>query len=249
MENLFIEKLDARVAAVDSLLCVGIDVSYDIKSISAVSQAARLVEATQEYAAAYKINAAYFLARPGAGLDALDKVIHCVIPKEIPVILDWKCCGDIKETAEAWASFVFDELGVDAVTLSPYMGIDNLQPWFDRNKGVFVLCRTSNRESDVVQRSIWDMVASEMRGRGGLVFGASRIEEMKFVRQFIGHEKSWFLIPGVGAQGQDLSAAVKAGRRSDKKGILINVSRGISQDEHPGEAAKRYRDLIRIANE
>jgi len=157
------------------------------------------------------------------------------VPKNIPVILDAKR-GDIGNTARAYARAAFDELGVDAITVNPYMGYDAIEPFIEyRDKGVFVLCRTSNpgaadfQALDCGGKPLYRLVADRVEewnkhGNIGLVIGATQPEELKAIRE--AHPTLPLLIPGVGAQGGSLELAVKYGCTAD--GIaIINSSRQV----------------------
>jgi uridine monophosphate synthetase len=183
----------------------------------------------------------------------------------IPVILDAKR-GDIASTAEAYAKSTFEYLDADCITLSPYLGKDSIDPFLNYSqKGVFLLCKTSNSGSGDLQDLTIDDGQSTMvnsqpskvylyehvaklaqswntKNNIGLVVGATHIEAMKRVRAAA--PDLWFLSPGIGAQGGELEAALKAGLRKDGKGMLIPISRGISRAEKPGLAAAEIRDEI-----
>ncbi len=253
----FFEKLDRRAREIDSLLCVGLDPHpEDLPEKTADAARAfclRLVEATRDYALAFKPNAAFFEALGPEGWEALAAVIRAV-PDGIPVILDAKR-GDIASTAQAYARSAFEKLGADAITLSPYLGYDSLTPFMqDREKGVFLLCKTSNAGSVDLQdlplgghyrlMMVYEKIAGlatewGAEGNLGLVVGATFPDALRRVREMAPDQ--WFLAPGLGAQGADLKAAMRAGLRQDGLGLLINVSRGISRAEDPGKAAK---DLV-----
>ena len=143
----FFSQLEARVREIDSLLCVGLDPHLDDLSTpdapAALEFCLRLIAETAEFAAAFKPNAAFFEALGPRGVVVLKDIIAAV-PEGIAVILDVKR-GDIASTARAYARAAFQELGADAVTLSPYLGFDSLEPFLNNpNKGVFLLCKTSN---------------------------------------------------------------------------------------------------------
>ena len=260
----FFEKLDERARATGSLLCVGLD-PHPADLPAATAQAARdfclrLIEATADLALAYKPNAAFFEAFGPAGWAALVEVIAAV-PAGIPVVLDAKR-GDIASTAEAYARAIFKTLGAQAVTLSPYLGRDSLDPFLaDAERGVFLLCKTSNPGSGDLQDlltlpakgvqgealTLYQRVARlasawNTRGNLGLVVGATHPQALASVRQQA--PELWILAPGVGAQGGDLPAALRAGLRADGLGLLVPVSRAISQAADPRAAAQALRDEI-----
>lgn len=280
MESFF-SFLEKRVDDCSSLLCIGLDPHVsDIPSPSAESArdyCLNLVKQTSRYAAAFKPNAAFFEVFGAEGWTALKDVIDAIQDESnrmgsmIPVILDAKR-GDIASTAEAYAKSTFENLDVDCITLSPYLGKDSIEPFLNYSqKGVFLLCKTSNPGSGDLQ----DMMVLDEEERGktkegdlfplssfiplyvrvaqlaqswntrnniGLVVGATHIDAMKRVRAAA--PDLWFLAPGVGTQGGELEAALKAGLRKDGKGMLIPISRGISRAEKPGLAAAELRDEI-----
>ncbi|MCI0610378.1 MAG: orotidine-5'-phosphate decarboxylase, partial [Anaerolineae bacterium] len=168
---------------------------------------------------------------------------------------------------EAYAKSAFDNLGVDCITLSPYLGKDSIEPFIkNQEKGVFLLCKTSNPGSGDLQDLrvrkeerektddslssflfLYEHVAQlaqtwNTRNNIGLVVGATHVDAMKRVRAVA--PDLWFLAPGVGAQGGELELALRAGLRKDGKGMLIPISRGISRAESPAKAAAEIRDQI-----
>jgi uridine monophosphate synthetase len=260
----FISFLEKRANKVDSLLCVGLDPHRsDLREFSraaAFEFCIRLIEATADVAAAYKPNAAFFEVLGPDGIGALQDVI-AAIPEGIPVILDAKR-GDIASTAQAYAQAAFQTLGVDAITINPYLGRDAVDPFIaDPKKGVFLLCKTSNPgASDLqdleVDTGEWSvgrasrlyehvaLLASQWNTNDnlGLVVGATQPESLARVRAVA--PDLWILAPGIGAQGGDLGSALKAGLRSDGLGVLVPVSRGISRAEDPYQAAMDLKEAI-----
>jgi uridine monophosphate synthetase len=272
----FFSFLAKRVDDCSSQLCVGLDPHpSDLSTPSAEAArdfCLRLVKATAAYAAAFKPNAAFFELYGPDGWIALKDVITAVqaesdrLGSMIPVILDAKR-GDIASTAEAYARSAFESLGVHAITLSPYLGKDSIDPFLAyKEKGVFLLCKTSNPgaadlqdlmvrvdnglQTTIVRRSsstvpLYEHIArlAQTWNTGnniGLVVGATQPGALRCVRSAA--PDLWFLVPGVGAQGGDLESALHAGLRADGKGMLINVSRGISRAEDPARAAAEIRD-------
>lgn len=269
----FFSLLARRVQESDSLLCVGLDPHpTDLPSLTAEAARAfclRLIEATAPYAAAFKPNVAFFEVFGAEGWMALKDVIDAIhaqaerLNSPIPVILDAKR-GDIASTAEAYARAAFETLGADALTVNPYLGHDAVEP-FLRNpcKGVFLLCKTSNPGAgDLQDLMVDDGQSTVHRPRPvalyehvaylaqqwnvadnlGLVVGATHPEALARIRLVA--PDLWFLVPGVGAQGGDLETALRLGLRADGKGLLINVSRGISRAENPAQAAAELRNSI-----
>jgi uridine monophosphate synthetase len=250
----FFEALEHRAKQVDSLLCVGID-PRGTDPAAVREECFRLVDATAEHACAFKPNSAFFEALGADGMTVLHDVIAHV-PSCIPVILDAKR-GDIADTAEAYATAAFDQLGAQAITLNPYLGGEALKPFLSRSeRGAFVLCKTSNPGADEFQAlgvddaTLFEVVARHAQewnthGNVGLVVGATDPEALARVRAAA--PGLWFLVPGIGAQGGDLQASLDAGLRPDGLGMLINVSRAISQAGDPRAEAKRIRDQINAA--
>jgi uridine monophosphate synthetase len=263
MESFF-SFLEKRVDDSSSLLCVGLDPHIpDLKqptAASALDLCQTLVKQTAPYAAAFKPNVAFFEVFGAEGWVVLKQVIEAIheesirLGSMIPVILDAKR-GDIASTAEAYASSAFGNLGAHCITLNPYLGKDSIDPFIqNQEKGVFLLCKTSNPGSGDLQDlhlengiTLYEHVAKlaqawNTKKNIGLVVGATHLEALARVRAAA--PDLWFLAPGVGAQGGELESALKAGLRKDGKGILIPVSRGISRAEKPGLAAAELRDQI-----
>ena len=263
MESFF-TFLEKRVDDCSSLLCIGLD--PHVRDLSApTADAARdfcrnLIKQTARYAAAFKPNAAFFEFFGADGWTALKEVVEAIdaesnrLGSRIPIILDAKR-GDIASTAEAYARSAFENLGVDCITLNPYLGKDSVEPFLqDQEKGVFLLCKTSNPGAGDLQDLVLESggplhiyVAKlarswNTRNNVGLVVGATYPETLARVREAA--PDMWFLVPGVGAQGGELESALRAGLRKDGKGMLINVSRSIAQAEKPGVAAAELRDQI-----
>jgi uridine monophosphate synthetase len=253
----FFSRLEARIREIDSLLCVGLDPHLDDLSAPepqiALDFCLRLIEDTAEFAAAFKPNAAFFEALGPPGVAVLKDVIAAV-PEGIEVILDVKR-GDIATTARAYARAAFQQMGADAVTLSPYLGFDSLEPFLkDPEKGVFLLCKTSNPGAQDLQDQLMAggfplhlQVAAlantwNRSDNLGLVIGATQPAALARVREI--SPDLWILAPGVGAQGGDLREALQAGLRSDGMGMLVPVSRGISRARNPRQAAKDLREEI-----
>jgi len=265
----FFSFLDKRVDDCSSLLCVGLDPHVNDLPVPTVASALdfclNLIKQTSPYAAAFKPNAAFFEAFGAEGWTALKQVIQAIDEESkrlgslIPVILDAKR-GDIASTAEAYAKSAFETLGAHCITLSPYLGKDSIDPFLDHpEKGVFLLCKTSNAGSMDLQNLLVMPMGSDMpmplyiyvaklaeqwneKNNIGLVVGATHPQIMEMIRAAV--PDLWFLSPGVGAQGGDLEIALRSGLRADGKGMLIPISRGISRAENPRSAAAEIRDQI-----
>jgi uridine monophosphate synthetase len=263
----FFSFLEKRVDDCSSLLCVGLDPhSSDLTEPTAAAAQAlclKIVKQTAPYAAAFKPNAAFFEVLGPQGWGALKQVIEAIqeesdrLGSMIPVILDAKR-GDIASTAEAYAESTFGKLGAHATTLSPFLGRDSIEPFIrDREKGVFLLCKTSNAGSMEMQdllvmpagsdsaRPMYIHVANlaaqwNQNHNVGIVVGATHPQIMSSIRAAV--PDLWFLSPGVGAQGGELEPALRAGLREDGKGMLIPVSRAISRSNEPRRAAAELRD-------
>ena len=264
-----------------SLLCVGLD--PDPAKFPALLRGdssriydfcAAIVDATADLVIAFKPQIAYFAAhRAEDQLERLMAHMRRVAP-QVPIILDAKR-GDIGSTAEQYAMEAFERYGADAVTLSPFMGFDSVQPYLKyHGKGAFLLCRTSNPGGDDLQSQrlssvagaplLYEHVASlaqgpwNLNGQLGLVVGATYPAEIERVRSVA--PTLPLLIPGVGAQGGDAQATVKAGWRALKgetlAPIIVNSSRAIlyaSSAEDFAPAARleaiKTRDLLRSAQQ
>lgn len=265
----FQDKLDLRIAAVDSLLCIGLDPvanklphGYDGSPDSIVSFCKEIISATEDLAAAYKPNLAFFMALGTRGLEAL-QAVRDAIGSDIPVILDGKL-NDMGETAKAYSNAVFDVLGFDALTVAPYLGEDALAPYLEKQrKGVIVLCKTSNRGSGDLQdvrlasgELLHLHVADRCRDWNrrypadvGMVVGATYPAQLADIRQRCPDQV--ILLPGLGAQGGDTAASVRAGTTNSGSGLLCSASRSIMYAdgtagfaEAARSAAGRLRDEI-----
>ena len=270
----FIEQLRQAQQQNQSLLCVGLDpeparlpagVARDAQGIYDFCVA--IAEATHDLACAFKPQIAYFAAHRAEGeLERLIARLRQIAP-QVPVILDAKR-GDIGSTAEQYAKEAFERYGADAVTLSPFMGFDSVEPYLQYpGKGAFLLCRTSNPGGDDLQNQrlasvdgqplLYEHLARlaqgpwNKNGQLGLVVGATYPAEIERVRALAPTVP--LLIPGVGAQGGDAAATVRAGWRANGP-IIVNSSRAIlyaSGGADFADAARREaqktRDLLQAA--
>jgi orotidine-5'-phosphate decarboxylase len=267
----FNEKLAAAVARNDSRLCVGLDpdparIAGGVGGVSAFNRG--IIEATADIVCCYKPNMGFYEALGQAGWDALRATLAAV-PRDVPVLLDAKR-GDIASTAVGYARAVFEVLGADAVTVSPYLGGDSLEPFFRyRDRGVFVLCHTSNDGAGDMQdlpvvtlsggtQPLYLAVASRalgwnVHGNAGLVVGATYPLELALVRERCPDLP--ILVPGVGAQAGALEESARAADNGTTYGFLINASRGVTYAAKAGEdpfraaraAALGLRDAINQA--
>lgn len=267
----FTEMLKARWHNQNTLLCVGLDpntsrfpeeLADDPDAI--LHFCCGIVDATADLVCAFKPQIAYFASEGAeAALKRIISYIHANHPG-IPVILDAKR-GDIGSTCEHYAREAFERFGADCVTLSPYMGEDTISPYLAwEEKGAFLLCRTSNKGGDDLQmldvggerlfEHVARLVAEKWNRTGelGLVVGATYPEELAAVRRIAPDIP--LLVPGIGAQGGDIEAAVKAGMDTEGAGMVINsgrailyASRGADWREAARKAATETRDAINAA--
>ena len=268
----FVDKLRRASRANDSLLCIGLDPDPDRlpDGVSTADFNRAIIEATSDLVCAYKPNIAFYEQSGIEGLRALEATVAAV-PSGIPVIVDAKR-GDIGSTAQAYARALFDTWGFDAATVNPYLGRDSLDPFLERgDKGVLIVCRTSNPGSSDLQAllstaesgaamPLYQRVALlalewNTRGNVGLVVGATQPDELRWVRERC--PSMPLLIPGVGAQGGDVAAAVRGGVDANGELAIISSSREVLyafQDDGAGgfaeaarRAAVRVRDRMREA--
>lgn len=260
-----LHKYDQRVEAINSLLCVGLD--SDIKRLpDQFREAAQpqwafnrhIIAQTHQFAAAYKLNIAFYEALGTQGLAALQQTMD-YLQREHPdifTICDAKR-ADIGSTSEAYASAIFDHLGFDAVTLNPYLGSDALEPFLKRqDKTSIILCRTSNegagefQDLEVTGKPLWQHVATTVvekwnqHGNCMLVAGATYPEEIKLIRGIIGDMT--LLVPGIGVQGGSVHQTMTYGKNSAGRGLIINSSRGIIFSEDSSRSAQELRDAINL---
>ena len=275
----FLEQLQGAERQNGSLLCVGLDPEPSKFPESLKGDAskiydfcAQIVDATADLAISFKPQIAYFAAHRAE--DQLEKLMEHMRRNapHVPVILDAKR-GDIGATAEQYAKEAFERYGADAVTLSPFMGFDSVQPYLKHHgKGAFLLCRTSNPGGDDLQNQrlasvegqplLYEHIAKlaqgpwNVSGQLGLVVGATYPAEIERVRSLA--PTLPLLIPGVGAQGGDAVATIKAGYRQSKGAtsgaVIVSSSRAIlyaSSGDDFAQAARqeamRTRDLLRAA--
>lgn len=258
----FIEKLTTIARKNKSLLCVGLDPDPGLMPAQAgiFEFNKAIIDATSDLVCAYKPNLAFYEALGNEGLTALKRTVD-YIPEDIPVIADAKR-GDIGNTAKAYAQAIFSHFNFDATTVSPYLGFDSIEPFIQyHDKGVFILCRTSNAgavdfqslrcEVENGHRLLFEIVALRasrwnIHGNIGLVVGATYPEELRSIRQ--NHPDMPLLIPGIGAQGGDLALTVRYGVDAQGEKAIINSSRQIiyaSRERDFAEAARRAASTLR----
>ena len=258
----FIEKLTNATQKNKSLLCVGLDPDPKLmpKKVNIFDFNKAIIEATSDLVCAYKLNLAFYEALDDEGLDALKRTIK-YIPDDIPVIGDAKR-GDIGNTAKAYAKAIFSNFNFDATTVNPYLGFDSIEPFIQyKDKGVFILCRTSNAgaldfqslrcEAEPDYRPLFELVALKasqwnIYGNIGLVVGATYPEELRLIRN--SHPDMPLLIPGIGAQRGDLASAVRYGVNAQGEKAIISSSRQIiyaSSGKDFAQAARRVASELR----
>jgi len=277
----FLEQLQGAERQNGSLLCVGLDpepgkfpAGMKGEPSKIYDFCAQIVDATADLAMAFKPQIAYFAAHRAE--DQLEKLMAHIRRNapHVPVILDAKR-GDIGSTAEQYAKEAFERYGADAVTLSPFMGFDSVQPYLKyHGKGAFLLCRTSNPGGDDLQNQrlasvegqplMYEHIAKlaqgpwNLNGQLGLVVGATYPAEIDRVRSLA--PTLPLLIPGVGAQGGDAVATIKAGYRQSHGAttgaVIVSSSRAIlyaSSGDDFAQAARlealRTRDLLKAATQ
>lgn len=265
----FMSALKHRWERADTLVCVGLDpepAKFPAKFAhdpDAIFHFCRdIVDATAPYVCAFKPQIAHFAAAHAE--EALRMLILHIGFRypDIPVILDSKR-GDIGSTAQHYAAEAFDRYGADAATVNPYLGRDSVQPFLDRaDKGVVILCRTSNPGAGDLQdmvlydksgagRPLYQHVAEKIardwnaHGNCALVVGATWPEQLREVRAIVGEMP--FLVPGVGAQGGDVEAVVTNAKTANGAGLIVSSSRAIlyasSGDDYAEAAANAARAL------
>ena len=258
-----IDKYNSRADKVNSLLCVGLDSDFSklpdkFKSLENPQFEFNkwIIDQTHEYAAAYKSNIAFYEARGDKGIKELKLTMEYLHDNYSDIFLLCDCKrADIGNTNNGYVESLFDWFGFDAITLHPYLGREALQPFLDRkDKGSIILCRTSNpgagefQDLVVEDKPVWQRVAEKVRDEWNinnnclLVVGATYPQEMRTIRNLVGDMT--FLVPGVGAQGGEVKAVIESGLNSQKKGLIINSSRGIIFADSPREEAKRLKDEI-----
>ena len=253
----FIDKLLDASRKNNSWLCIGLDPDPELMPEVDVLQFNKaIIEATSDLVCAYKPNLAFYEALGTEGLPVLEKIVKH-IPGDIPVIGDAKR-GDIGNTAKAYARALFSVLGFDAATVNPYLGFDSIEPFINyQGKGVFILCRTSNKGAadfqDLLTNGLplYEAVARKAKewntqGNIGLVVGGTYPDELKKVRTIC--PEMPLLVPGIGAQGGDLASAVEYGVDAGGEKAIINVSRQIlyaSREKDFARAARTVAEKIR----
>ena len=254
----FQDKLDKAISKNNSLVCVGLDPDPTKlkKGQTQFEFNKTIIDQTADLVCAFKPQIAFYEAAGLKGLEDLEKTIKYIHEnyQSVPVILDAKR-GDVGHTSEMYAKEVFDIYGANAVTVNPYCGFDSLEPFFERrDKGVVVLCRTSNPSAvdfqdlkidgeplfiKVARKVVdWDNEYKNLL----MVVGATYPNEMKKIREIA--SEMTFLVPGVGSQSGDLENTLKNGLRKDGMGLIISSSRGIIYAQDSKLAAQKLKDEI-----
>jgi orotidine-5'-phosphate decarboxylase len=254
----YFEKLRAASTARDSLLCIGLD--PDPQALrggldGAVDFCRALIQATSDIACCYKPNAAFWEQYGPRGWEGLATVRQAV-PPDIPVLLDCKR-ADVPDTMAAYASAVFEAMGFDAATVHAYHGTDSVSA-FTRYKarGIYVVCHTSNPgRADLQHLSCGHeplfMAVARLAARvdqernTGLVIGATAPQEAAAVRAAFSNMP--FLLPGIGRQGGDVEAAVRASFTGDPASCLVAIAGAIMYADDPRGSAIGWRDRMRRA--
>ena len=246
----FNQRLIDRANEINSYLCVGIDISPELFGSdnidNLIHHSKLVVDATRDFALAYKPNFAFFERWGSKGFTWLENLVEYI--GDGPVLIADAKRGDIGSTTSQYAKSIFNHFGFDCVTLSPYLGGDSIEPFIDyKDKGVFILCKTSNSSGAEFQSkkldndsflyesvALWANTLNKYNNVG-LVVGATAPEELSAVRSI--SPDLPLLIPGVGAQGGDLSHSIRAGNSSSIG--IINISRSISFAGDMSESAIR----------
>ncbi|MFA5840270.1 MAG: orotidine-5'-phosphate decarboxylase [Candidatus Margulisiibacteriota bacterium] len=257
----FRQKIKQTAKQNNSLLCVGLDIDLAKIPPHFLNQEdpiflfnREIINATKDLVLAYKPNMAFYEVHGIYGIESLIKTIELINTLGIPVILDGKR-GDIGNTSAAYAKSAFEVFKADAVTVAPYMGEDSVAPFLEyKDKGIFVLCLTSNTGSKDFQtaelanplyKSVAEKVKQWDRNKNcGLVVGATKPEALQEIRTIAGEMP--ILLPGVGAQGGEVEACVKFGADKNGENIIINASRSIIYSTSPREAAEKLRNEINL---
>jgi orotidine-5'-phosphate decarboxylase len=269
MSRTFQARVDRILRARDSLLCVGLDPDRSqfprgFRTGPEVVAARRfldgIVRATYPFAAAYKMQLGSYLSLGSGGLDLLARLTKSIGPTRLR-ILDMKA-NDIANTMRFYHHAAFDVLGFDAVTVTPWLGWETLEPFAeDPEKGFFVVAHSSNpgapdfQEIPTPRGALWQAIVTEVKRlsqknhNGGVVVGATYADAVRVARQLLGNEFP-ILVPGVGAQGGALSTTVREGVDARGRALLVNASRSILYaSKGPDWAAAARSEAGRLAGQ
>lgn len=240
----FQDKLDRAINQNRSMVCVGLDPDPGLMpSIGILEFNRAIIEATMDVTCAYKLNFAFYEVLGSEGISILEETLRC-IPQNIPTIGDAKR-GDIGNTSRMYAKALFETMGFDAATVNPYLGYDSVEPFLRyRDRGVFILCRTSNPGAHDFQDPLFGIVAQKAKewncnGNIGLVMGATYPDELKEVRSNC--PGMVLLIPGLGPQGGDPLLAVRNGLDINGTGAIFAFSRQILYASNGADFARKAR--------
>jgi orotidine-5'-phosphate decarboxylase len=265
----FQKKLDLIIKKNNSLLCIGLDSDFEKipeflkkKKFLQFEFNQAIIKRTYNLVCSYKLNSAFYEARGVDGIGELKKTCDYLKKNhsEIPLILDAKR-ADIGNTNNGYVNYAFDYLGVDAITLHPYLGKEAIEPFLKlKDKGLIILCRTSNPGAGEFQdlivngESLYIKVAKAVIKNWNknnnclLVVGATYPEEMRRIRKIVG--EMTFLVPGIGTQGGEVEATVKAGLNTKKAGLIIHSARGIIFAGKDKDFAKRaLEEAVKLRDE
>jgi len=253
----FFQRVEERIKETGAFLCVGLDPRPEefqpdekallnvFPDIALYRHGKRIIESTAQFVCAWKPNLAFYERWGSKGWSALEKLIP-LMSQYAPVILDGKR-GDIGSTAEAYAASAKD-LGVDCVTLSPYLGRDAIDPFIEAGLDVFLLLRTSNPSATEIQDQpesfpLWKRLLQVSQDwaspdRMGYVIGATVPEVAKEVRQLA--PDRWMLLPGIGSQGASITQNIREYLKQDNSGLIVPISRAITGDLDPRSVAEGY---------
>ncbi len=260
---MLLEKINRIIQQKTSLLCVGLDIdieripSFLHKEVDPLFLFNReIIEATRDYAAAFKLNMAFYEVLGVPGWELLERTL-AVLPRDVLIIADAKR-GDVGHSSRKYAETYFQTYHFDAVTVSPYLGYDSLEPFLEyQDKGIFVLALTSNPGSmdfqylTVDHTPLYVKVAEKVMewnflyGNCGLVVGGTHANEIGRLREMA--PALPFLVPGIGAQGGNLEVAVRYATDDEGRSALFNASRSIlyasDRADFAGTARERARQL------
>ena len=263
MQKTFYNNLKKQCKIKKSRLCIGLDIDYKLlpdnfnKTIEGAFDFLKVViDSTSDLCVAYKLNMGFFEQFGSKGYHLMENTVDYINHRSL-TIADGKR-GDIGNSSKMYAKSIFNQIGFDSATLSPYMGIDSIMPFLEDSRfGIFVLCLTSNPGSNDFQKKIYgseplfisvlNMLDQINNENIGVVVGATQEEEIRLIRKK-SPSMSW-LIPGIGKQGGNLNLSVSIGNQDDSLGI-INVSRDIlyykdSSEENINSRVRYYHNQIK----
>ena len=257
MQKTFYTKLKEQSESKESRLCIGLDIDHTLlpnsfnKTIDGTFDFIKMIiDATSDLCMAYKLNMGFFEQFGSEGYKIMEKTVEYIDGRSL-TIADGKR-GDIGNSSKMYAKSIFNHIGFDSATLSPYMGIDSITPFLEDSRfGIFVLCLTSNPGSNDLQKkkyedeplfiSVLNMLNNIDNENIGIVVGATQEDDMRLIREK-SPSMSW-LIPGIGKQGGNLASSINIGNKSGAYGI-INVSRDILYHKDSSEKDIHSRTLF-----